>query len=155
MLDCSEMARLAACQKEKIITKRMKKTTIAVLATGLTLMGGAAWAADREAGKALTAEQQQQRSALIQKYDANQDGILDNKEAKRMSKADKKALAKLGGVGTAKKSAEAQKGKDREEVQQAKEKQKPSTEANAQKAVKRPEKTGKDSVKSSRGKTAS
>ena len=49
--------------------------------------------------KPLSAEQQAQRKVLIQKYDTNRDGVLDNKEAKAMDKADKKALAKLAGSG--------------------------------------------------------
>jgi len=89
----------------------MKITTIALLVTGVAFAASSTWAADEGAGKPLSAEQQQQRSALIQQYDANKDGVLDNKEAKKMSRADKKALGKLGGVGTAKKSAAPEKAK--------------------------------------------
>lgn len=82
----------------------MKRTLIAGVVLGLGLVGWSAWA--EESGKPLSAEQQAQRKVLIQKYDTNRDGVLDNKEAKAMDKADKKALAKLGGVGTAKKGGE-------------------------------------------------
>jgi hypothetical protein len=104
----------------------MKKTTIALLVTGVAFAASSTWAADEAAGKPLTAEQQQQRSALIQQYDANKDGVLDNKEAKKMSRADKKALGKLGGVGTAKKSAAPEKAKG--EAKAAKGKAKEATE---------------------------
>jgi hypothetical protein len=129
----------------------MKKKWIAGLVMGLVACS--AWAADGEGGKKLTAEQQQQRSALIQKYDANKDGTLDKKESKQMSKADKKALAKLGGVGTAKKSGEAEKGSAREKARKTKEEKK-AAEAKAETAGKNVEKTGKDSVKSTKSKTA-
>jgi high-affinity K+ transport system ATPase subunit B len=80
----------------------MKRTFIAGLAIGcFTLVS--AWAA--EDGKPLSAEQQQQRDAVIQKYDANKDGVLDKSEMKQLSKQDKKTLARTGGVGTAKKGA--------------------------------------------------
>ena len=74
------------------------------MAIGLT--AGSVRAADEGAGKPLTAEQQQQRNELIAKYDVNKDGVLDKQESKKLSRSDKKALAKLGGVGTAKKSGE-------------------------------------------------
>ncbi len=67
-------------------------------------------AADKDPGKALTPEQQKQRAELIKKYDTNKDGVLDQTEAKKMSRADKKALAKLGGIGSAQNPEE--KGKD-------------------------------------------
>ena len=116
----------------------------------MSLAACSTWAADAEAGKGLTAEQQQQRSALIQKYDVNKDGALDKKESKQMSKADKKALAKLGGIGTAKKGAEAEKTAEVEKVGKAKEEQK-AAKANAEKAGKS-EKNGKDAVKPAKGK---
>lgn len=62
-------------------------------------------AADKGTGKPLTAEQQESRNSIVQKYDINQDGILDKKEIKKLSKEDKKTLARTGGVGTAKKSS--------------------------------------------------
>ena len=118
---------------------------MAGLVTGMSLAACSAWAADAEAGKGLTAEQQQQRSALIQEYDVNKDGALDKNEAKEMSKADKKALAKLGGVGTAKKGAEAEKAAVAEQAGKAKEEPK-AAETNAVKAGKS-EKNGRDTVK--------
>ena len=62
-------------------------------------------AADKGTGKPLTAEQQESRNSIVQKYDINQDGILDKMEIKKLSKEDKKTLARTGGVGTAKKSS--------------------------------------------------
>jgi hypothetical protein len=84
----------------------MKTTLMAGLVVAIGLAAGSVRAADEGAGKPLTAEQQQQRTALITKYDVNTDGVLDKQEMKKLSRSDKKALAKLGGVGTAKKSAE-------------------------------------------------
>jgi hypothetical protein len=47
----------------------------------------------------LTAEQQQQRQALVQKYDANKDGRLDAEERKAVSEADRKVLRSFGPPG--------------------------------------------------------
>ena len=58
-------------------------------------------------GKAVPKEDQQaQRAAIIQKYDLNGDGVLEKAETKKLSKSDKKLLAKTGGVGTARKSTD-------------------------------------------------
>jgi colicin import membrane protein len=113
----------------------MKTKWIAGVVLGLGLLAGPTWAADAEAGKGLTAEQQEQRGALVTKYDANLDGRLDEKEAKAMSRADKRALAKLGGIGTAKKSVKEEKAEAKEKA--AKEKaEKAAKAAEAKKAAK-------------------
>ena len=75
-----------------------------VVAFGTTL----AVCAAESHGKPLTAEQKQQRDAVIQKYDANKDGVLDKSELKGVSKAGKKVLAKTGGVPTTKGEAKAE-----------------------------------------------
>jgi hypothetical protein len=73
----------------------MKKTLlislVMVFGTSLSVLAA-------ERGRPLTPEQKQQRDAVIQKYDANKDGVLDKTEIKSLSKADKKTLAKTGGV---------------------------------------------------------
>ena len=109
---------------------------------GMAVTAGSAWAGDAEAGKGLTADQQRQRSALIQKYDVNKDGVLDKKEVKQMSKVDKKALAKVGGIGTAKKSAKTEQAEGTEKA--AKEKD--------EKLGKEEEKAGEVAVKPAKGK---
>lgn len=60
-------------------------------------------------GKNLTQEQQQHRSAIFEKYDADSDGVLTKKELKGVSKDEKKLLARTGGVGTARKTGQADK----------------------------------------------
>jgi hypothetical protein len=118
----------------------MKTKWITGVVLGLGLLAGTTWAADAEAGKGLTAEQQEQRGALVTKYDANLDGRLDEKEAKAMSRTDKRALAKVGGIGTAKKSAKQEKAEAKEKA--AKEKaEKAEKAAAAKKAEKSGEKT--------------
>ena len=47
----------------------------------------------------LTAEQQQQRHTIVQKYDANKDGRLDAEERKAVSEADRKVLRSFGPPG--------------------------------------------------------
>ena len=74
------------------------------LLVGLLVAFGVALSvrADEAEQKPLTPEQKQQRADIIKKYDANKDGVLDKQEMKQLSKADKKTLARTGGVGTAK-----------------------------------------------------
>lgn len=91
---------------------RMKKIFFSVLVAAF----GLAWsaqAADKDPGKALTPEQQKERAELVKKYDTNKDGVLDKTEAKKMSRGDKKALAKLGGIGTAQNPEEKSKDGDK------------------------------------------
>ena len=121
----------------------MKRTWIVGLVTGMGLVACSTWAADAEAGKGLTAEQQRERNALIQKYDANKDGVLDKDEAKQMSKADKKALAKVGGIGTTKKDVKPEKPTKPE---------KPKMEPKPEKPAKTTEKSADDTVKAAKGK---
>ncbi len=125
----------------------MKNKCIAVLVMGL----GFAWAAqaaDSDAGKGLTPEQQRERAALIQKYDVNKDGVLDKTEAKNMSKADKKALAKLDGIGTAKKAAKGEKSDQKaKDAQKSADTKAGKAGKNADKAPSDAEKRGKDKEK--------
>ena len=59
------------------------------------------------AGKAIPkVDQAPLRASTIAKYDLNKDGVLDKNETKRLSKEDKKLLARTGGVGTARKETE-------------------------------------------------
>lgn len=97
----------------------MKKTIIISVVAGC-LAGWAVRADENAGGKPLSAEQQQIRNSLIQKYDSNRDGYLDKTEARQMSKADKKALAQTGGIGTAKKELKAPKGSKTDKVEPAK-----------------------------------
>jgi hypothetical protein len=57
-------------------------------------------AQDVDGRKGLSEDDAKARQSVIEKYDANGDGVLDKKEQKKLSKADKKTLAKTGGVGT-------------------------------------------------------
>lgn len=81
----------------------MNKLLVASLIVGCV----AVWSVDAQAakpGKAVPKEDQQElRNSIIQKYDLNNDGVLDKSETKKLSKADKKVLSKTGGVGTARK----------------------------------------------------
>ena len=86
-----------------------------LLLTGLVLGCATVWtvnAQDVQGRKGLTKEESNQREALIGKYDADGDGVLSKNEQKSLSKEDKKALARTGGVGTARKAPKdpAQKG---------------------------------------------
>lgn len=105
------LTNLLCCRMNRELSNRihMKKISIAVLLMAFGF-GWSTQAGDPEAGKGLTPEQQKQRTELIKKYDTNKDGVLDKTEAKNISKEDKKALARLGGVGTALKTQE--KGKE-------------------------------------------
>lgn len=82
---------------------RMKR----ILLTSVVLGCATVWsvnAQDVGGRKGLTDEDSQQRKVLIEKYDVDGDGVLSKSEQKKLSKADKKALAKTGGVGTARKA---------------------------------------------------
>ena len=75
--------------------------------TTVLLSCAAAWTANAQEAdgrKGLSEEQAKQRQSLIEKYDADGDGVLSKSEQKTLSKADKQALAKTGGVGTARKA---------------------------------------------------
>jgi len=121
-------------------------------------------------GKAVPKEDQQaQRAAIIQKYDLNGDGVLDKAETKKLSKSDKKLLAKTGGVGTARKSTD-KPGKGEEAVKpetepEAKPEAKPESKPEVVKPTTRPQPASKPadaqatnevkkSEKSTRGKSA-
>jgi len=71
----------------------------------IAFMACPSWAADGETPKPLTDAEKKQRSEIISKYDADKDGILSQQEMKQLSPSDKHALARTGGVGTAKKAA--------------------------------------------------
>ena len=72
-------------------------------------LGCAAWftanAQDAEGRRGLSEQETKDRQVVIEKYDADGDGVLSKSEQKALSKEDKKALAKSGGVGTAGKAA--------------------------------------------------
>jgi hypothetical protein len=100
----------------------MKKSLILGLLVGCATALSAS-AAEDQGEKTLTPEQQETRNAIIQKYDANKDGILDKTELKKISRSDKKALAKVGGVGTSMENTKVKPAKeDAEKVKSAGEK---------------------------------
>src|SRR5690349_19308342 len=84
--------------------KLMQMKTLQMI--GLTAVVGflasPVWAADEVTDKPLTV---QQRSEIIAKYDTDKNGVLSQLEMKQLSPSDKHALARAGGVGTAKKAA--------------------------------------------------
>lgn len=74
-------------------------------------------AQDADGRKGLSEAEANQRRAVVEKYDADGDGVLSKSEQKALSKADKKVLARTGGVGTARKtpkSDEVRPGKQKE-----------------------------------------
>lgn len=68
----------------------MKKTltTLVCAVLGLTLCAADPAGAEKEKSE-LTPEQAKEKKALIEKYDANKDGKLDEGEIEKMSKEDK------------------------------------------------------------------
>ncbi len=95
-----------------------------LLLIGIILGSATVWsvnAQDAAGRQGLTEEQAQQRKALIEKYDTDGDGVLSKSEQKKLSKDDKKALAKTGGVGTAGKPAKEPKQKQEKEQKQERE----------------------------------
>ena len=75
---------------------------VAILTLGVVLPW-AAQASDVETRKGKSVKVSSQRQQVIVKYDANRDGVLSKSELKRLSKQEKRVLARTGGVGTAKK----------------------------------------------------
>lgn len=61
-------------------------------------------AQDAEGRPGLTEEQANARQAIVEQHDADGDGLLSRQERKGLTKEEKKALAKTGGVGTARKA---------------------------------------------------
>jgi len=116
----------------------MKNTLLASLIVSCV----AAFSVEAQAakqGKAVPKEDQQaQRDAIIQKYDRNGDGVLDKAESKKLSKSDKKLLAKTGGVGTARKPTD-KSGKGDEAVKpEAKPESKPEAKPESKPEVVKP-----------------
>jgi len=128
----------------------MNKTVIAGLVLGVVMTAGSVKAGDEEVAKKLSPEQQAERTALIAKYDANKDGLLDNKEANQMSHADKLALAKSGGVGTAKKGVKGEKVKVEEHGVTVK--VKAEAKVGDHTPIRKVEKSGADAMKPTKGK---
>ena len=64
----------------------------------------AANAQDTDGRNDLSEAEAKQRQSVLEKYDTNGDGALSKSEQKGLSKADRKTLAKTGGVGTARKA---------------------------------------------------
>jgi len=83
----------------------MKTLQIIGLTAALGFLASPLWAEDAEHDKPSSEAQLKQRSEIIAKYDADKDGVLSQQELKQLSKSDKQALARTGGVGTAKKAA--------------------------------------------------
>jgi hypothetical protein len=83
----------------------MKTSQIMRLTAVVGMLASSAWAADEAAGKPQLEVQTKQRSEIIAKYDGDKDGVLSQQEMKQLSPDDKHALARSGGVGTAKKPA--------------------------------------------------
>jgi hypothetical protein len=143
----------------------MKNTLLAGLIFGCV----AAFSVEAQAakqGKAVPKEDQQaQRDAIIQKYDRNGDGVLDKAESKKLSKSDKKLLAKTGGVGTARKSTDKSAKGDEAVKPEAKPEAKPESKPEVVKPATRPQPASKPAdaqatnevkkaEKSARGKSA-
>jgi hypothetical protein len=77
-----------------------------LIATVVLICGaaGSANAQDVDGRTGLSEEQAKQRQSVVEKYDTDGDGLLSKDEEKGLSEADKKTLAKTGGVGTARKA---------------------------------------------------
>lgn len=147
----------------------MKNTLlVSLIVSCITVCSVEAQAAKQ--GKAVPKEDQQAlRDSTIAKYDLNGDGVLDKAETKKLSKEDKKLLAKTGGVGTARKST-VKPGKGDEAVKpeaktEAKPEAKPESKPEVVKPTTRPQPASKPadaqatnevkkSEKSARGKSA-
>jgi hypothetical protein len=81
----------------------MKRLQFAIIVAGC-FAACTANAQDADGGKDLSEAEAKQRQSVIEKYDTNGDGVLSKSEQKGLSKADKKTLARTGGVGTARKA---------------------------------------------------
>ncbi len=72
----------------------MKK--LMVIAVGLLIAGALSVSAAEGTKKELTPEQQKLRKEMIEKYDANKDGKIDEGEAAKISDADKAKMKEAG-----------------------------------------------------------
>lgn len=97
-LDCFLRGKLYGTY-QKVNTSMKRLLLIASILTSTAT--GSLQAQDTAGRKGLSEDDTSARQSVIEKYDANGDGVLDKKEQKKLSKADKKTLAKTGGVGTA------------------------------------------------------
>ena len=71
-------------------------------------LGGAVWslsAQDVGGRKGLSDQEVKERQAVVVEHDADGDGVLSKSEQEGLNKAEKKALARTGGAGTARKAA--------------------------------------------------
>ncbi len=67
-----------------------------VIAVGLLIAGALAVSAAEGKKKDMTPEQQKLRKEMIEKYDANKDGKVDEQEAAKISAEDKAKMKEAG-----------------------------------------------------------
>ncbi len=72
----------------------MKKLLIIVL--GLLVAGTVTVSAAKGQRKQLTPEQEKLKKEMMEKYDANKDGKIDDQEAAKIDRADKKKMKEAG-----------------------------------------------------------
>ena len=72
----------------------MKK--LLVIAFGLLIAGALTVSAADKTKKEMTPEQQKLKTEMTTKYDANKDGKIDEQEAAKIDRADKKKMKEAG-----------------------------------------------------------
>ena len=72
----------------------MKK--LLVIALGLLVAGTVSVNAAKGSKKSMTPEQEKLKKEMVEKYDANKDGKVDEQEAAKIDRADKKKMKEAG-----------------------------------------------------------
>ena len=72
----------------------MKK--LLVIALGILVAGTVSVNAAKGSKKSMTPEQEKLKQEMVEKYDANKDGKVDEQEAAKIDRADKKKMKEAG-----------------------------------------------------------
>ena len=72
----------------------MKK--LLVIALGILVAGTVSVNAAKGSKKSMTPEQENLKKEMVEKYDANKDGKVDEQEAAKVDRADKKKMKEAG-----------------------------------------------------------
>jgi len=72
----------------------MKK--LLVIALGILVAGTVSVNAAKGSKKSMTPEQEKLKKEMVEKYDANKDGKVDEQEAAKIDRADKKKMKEAG-----------------------------------------------------------
>ena len=76
--------------------RKIDMKNILIIALGILVAGAVTVSAAKGQKKEQTPEQQKLKKEMVEKYDANKDGKVDEQEAAKIDRADKKKMKEAG-----------------------------------------------------------